>query len=99
MLYEDNSAKLLGLEDVIIKKVWEDENTRHIELELPRRKHSCPCCGAETDRIHDYREQKIKDILHCQMDNGEEIYRIMMSLRIIRVLGLYVLPDEYLADY
>ena len=52
MLYEDNTAKLLGLEDVIIKKVREDESAHHIELELPRRKHSCPCCGAETDRMH-----------------------------------------------
>ena len=43
MLYEDNTAKLLGLEDVIIKKVREDESAHHIELELPRRKHSCPC--------------------------------------------------------
>ena len=32
MLYEDNTAKLLGLEDVIIKKVLEDESAHHIEL-------------------------------------------------------------------
>ena len=62
MLYEDNTAKLLGLEDVIIKKVWEDESSRHVEIELPRCKHKCPCCDAETDHIHDYRMQKIKDI-------------------------------------
>lgn len=24
--------------------------------------HICPCCGAETDTVHDYREQTIKDI-------------------------------------
>lgn len=62
MLYEDNTAKLLGLEDVTVKKIWEDESSRHIEIELPRRKHKCPCCGMETDRIHDYRKQRIKDI-------------------------------------
>ena len=62
MLYEDNTAKLLGLEDITVKKIWEDESSRHIEIELPRRKHKCPCCGMETDRIHDYRKQKIKDI-------------------------------------
>lgn len=62
MLYKDNTAKLLGLEDVFIKNVYEDESSCHIEIELPRRKHPCPCCGAETDRIHDYRMQKIKDI-------------------------------------
>ena len=62
MLYSDNTSKLLGLEDVIVKNVVECNGEQHIEIELPRRKHSCPCCGAETDRIHDYRKQKIKDI-------------------------------------
>ena len=61
MLYEDNTAKLLGLEDVIVKKVW-DDGEKHIEIELPRRRHVCPCCKAETDQIHDYRMQKIRDI-------------------------------------
>lgn len=62
MLYEDNTAKLLGLEDVIVKKVWDKEEEKHIEIELPRRDHACPCCGTETNRIHDYRMQKIRDI-------------------------------------
>lgn len=62
MLYEDNTSKLLGLEDVIVKKVWEQEEEKHIEIELPRRSNRCPCCGLETSRIHDYRMQKIRDI-------------------------------------
>ena len=62
MLYEDNTAKLLGLEDVIVKKVWDEGQEKHIEIELPRRRHVCPCCGTETDQIHDYRMQKIRDI-------------------------------------
>lgn len=62
MLYEDNTAKLLGLEDVIVKKVWDEGQEKHIEIELPRRMHVCPCCGTETDQIHDYRMQCIKDI-------------------------------------
>ena len=59
---KDNTAKVLGLEDVIVKNVWEEEKHRHIEIELPRRMHKCPCCGVKTDRIHDYRKQKVKDI-------------------------------------
>ena len=55
------SAKLLGLEEVIIKKVWEEETKKHIEIELPRRLHVCPDCGAETGKIHDYRMQSVKD--------------------------------------
>ena len=79
MLYEDYTAKLLGLEDVIIKKVWEDESAHHIELELPRRKHICPCCGAETDRIHDYRKQKIKDISAF----GKDVYLHLRKRRYV----------------
>ena len=59
---KDNTTKLLGLEDVIVKNVYEDAKGCHIDLELPRRTHICPCCGASTDRIHDYRMQQIKDL-------------------------------------
>ena len=59
---KDNTAKLLGLEDVIVKNVYEDAENCYVELELPRRIHKCPRCGVSTDRIHDYRMQKIKDL-------------------------------------
>jgi transposase len=59
---KDNITKLLGLEDVIVKNVYEDDDGGHIEISLPRRKHCCPRFGSMTDRIHDYREQKVKDL-------------------------------------
>ena len=62
MLNQDYTAKLLNLEDVIITNVENISDQLHIYIELPRRKHVCPCCGAETDRVHDYRWQKIKDV-------------------------------------
>lgn len=62
MLYENNTTKLLGLEDVILKDVWEESGERHIKIELPRKDHSCPECNTSTGIVHDYREQKIKDI-------------------------------------
>jgi len=62
MLMKDYTAKLLNLEDVIITNVENNLDQLHIYIELPRKKHVCPCCGAETDRVHDYRLQKIKDI-------------------------------------
>ena len=62
MLYNNDSAKLLGLEDVLVKNIYEVHGEQHIDIELPRRIHRCPCCGCETDRIHDYREQKVKDL-------------------------------------
>lgn len=63
MFYEDNNtAKLLDMEDVIVKKVENSGEEVHISIELPRRIQICPRCGKETNRVHDYREQKIKDI-------------------------------------
>jgi len=62
MLNQDYTSKLLNLEDVIITNVDNISDQLHIYIELPRRKHVCPVCGAVTDRIHDYRMQTIKDI-------------------------------------
>jgi transposase len=62
MLNQDYTAKLLNLEDVIITGVENISDQLHISIELPRRKHICPCCGAKTDRVHDYRMQSIKDV-------------------------------------
>lgn len=65
MLQQDYIAKLLDLEDVIVTNiettVEENEDVLHVYLELPRKKHTCPCCGQQTDRIHDYRIQVVKD--------------------------------------
>ena len=62
MLTKDYTAKFLNLEDVIITNVENVLDQLHIYIELPRGKHVCPCCGAETDCVHDYRMQVIKDI-------------------------------------
>ena len=62
MLMSDYTAELLNLEDVIITKVQNLSDQLHIYIELPRTKHTCPVCGATTDRVHDYRMQIIKDV-------------------------------------
>ena len=62
MLMTNHITKLLNLEDVIITNVENISGQLHIYLELPRKKHVCPCCGAETACIHDYRIQIIKDL-------------------------------------
>lgn len=62
MLKENYTTKLLNLEDVIITDVKNISDQLHIYIELPRKEHICPCCGAATDHVHDYRMQTIKDI-------------------------------------
>ena len=70
---------MLGLEDVIVKKVWEAGEEQHIEIELPRRAHNCPSCGTETDQIHDYRMQRIKDIASF----GKNVYLHLRKRRYV----------------
>jgi transposase len=78
----DNISKLLGLEDVIVKNVEEINRELHISIELPRRLHGCPLCGTATDRVHDYRLQKVRD---CS-SFGKRVYLHLRKRR-------YVCPE------
>ncbi len=49
----NNSAKLLGLKDVIVKNVESNEKELHINIELPHLLHKCPACKDKTNRVHD----------------------------------------------
>ena len=62
MLYKHFTQEILGLQDVIITKVENNQNEMIIYAELERKPHKCNKCGAETNSIHDYRQQVIKDI-------------------------------------
>jgi transposase len=62
MLMIDYTTELLNLEDVIITKAENISNQLHVYIELPKKSHTCPACGAVTELIHDYRMQVIKDV-------------------------------------
>ena len=62
MLYAHFTEKLLGLQDIEIEKIEEIDNSLHIFCHLIKKVHRCSCCSAHTDKVHDYREQVIKDI-------------------------------------
>ena len=79
MLYGNYTRELIGLEDVIITGVEQEEKICNIYLEMPRKIHKCPECGYETDKIHDYRKQRIKDISAY----GKYIYLILRKRRYI----------------
>ncbi|MFA9457788.1 transposase family protein [Halalkalibacter sp. AB-rgal2] len=50
------------LEDVIITNSEVIEGTWKLSVEVPKCRHKCPCCGNRTNRVHDYRLQKIKHL-------------------------------------
>ena len=62
MLYNHFTEKLIGLQHIEVEKIEKTENSIHIFCKLKRVLHKCPCCVNTTDKIHDYREQVIKDI-------------------------------------
>lgn len=62
MLLNNCIENIIGLQDVIINKVEKFDNQLHIYCTLKRKSHKCPSCNKETNTIHDYREQVIKDI-------------------------------------
>jgi transposase len=62
MLYKHFTEKLLGLQDLIVTNIEENDTNTIIYAEMQRKTHKCIFCGHSTDRIHDYRIQKIKDI-------------------------------------
>src|SRR5690625_3090811 len=53
---------LPGLEDVIVTKQENRGDLFYIFCEMERQLHQCPNCANWTDRIHDYREQKINHL-------------------------------------
>ncbi len=62
MLYNNFNEEILGLQDVEVKKLETTKEKNTITIRIKRKAHKCPCCGKETDHIHDYRKQIIKDI-------------------------------------
>ena len=62
MLYTHFTEDLHGLQEVIIKKIENNEKNITIYAELKRKEHTYPHCNTKTNTMHDYRTQKIKDI-------------------------------------
>ena len=61
-MHSHYTNKLLDIEDVIIKNIRHADTFVKIYLETKPYEQVCPCCGAVTKRIHDYRYQTIKDL-------------------------------------
>ena len=61
MLALNYTQEILNLQDVKVEKVENLEKIQRIHIKLGRKVVNCPCCNAETSKIHDYRTQIVKD--------------------------------------
>lgn len=57
----DFISNILEIKDLIITNVESTSEEIHIYFKMERRDHVCPCCGAVTNKVHDYRPSIIKD--------------------------------------
>ena len=57
----DFISNILEIKDLIITNVESSPEKMHIYFKIERRDHVCPCCGAVTNKVHDYRPSIIKD--------------------------------------
>lgn len=61
MLYTDYTTKLLDMEHMNVIEIENHADRLILHVEMKRRSARCPCCGMDTDTIHDYRMQTVKD--------------------------------------
>ena len=61
MSTKDYSAKLLEMEGVRIENLEESKHEIVLQISLIRRAQICGRCGAETERVHDYRIRQVRD--------------------------------------
>ena len=61
-MHSNCTRYLLDLEDVFIRKVVHADHFVKIFIETNTSMQTCPHCGANTKRVHDYRYQEIKDL-------------------------------------
>lgn len=62
MLHKHFIAKLLDMEHMEFEEPTISSEKIIITVQMQRRAHMCPECGAETNTVHDYRLQSVKDI-------------------------------------
>ena len=58
----DYSAKLPEMDGVRLENPEESEKEIVLQISLERRSQVCGRCGAETERVHDYRVRQVRDL-------------------------------------
>ena len=96
MLNSYYTEKLLGLQGVEVKNITENEKSYEIAIEQPRKTCICPSCGAKTNKIHDYRYQRVKELSAFE----KQVVLILHKRRYVCSCGKrFFEPNTFLAKY
>lgn len=61
-MHSNFTSKILDLKDCYVKKIIHGDSSTTFVISTKAKLSKCPCCGKETTKIHDYRDQRIKDL-------------------------------------
>ena len=96
MLNSYYTEKLLGLQGVKVKNIQEKEESYEISVEQPRKTCICPHCGESTNKIHDYRYQRVKELPAFE----KKVVLILRKRRYVCSCGKrFFEPNTFLARY
>lgn len=77
MLTTNYTHILLELKDSLVTNVVTAEKSTFVYVQQKHKSHSCPACGKQTDRVHDYRQQTVKDMPLL----GKTLYLVLRKRR------------------
>lgn len=61
-MHSNYISKLLNLKGIKVTKISHGDSFVKIYLKTDPKEHTCPACGLVTSKVHDYRQQVIKDL-------------------------------------
>lgn len=80
MQHKDCIKLLLRIQGVEVKNIHDYGDILNFEIETKKKIHTCPCCKAKTNKIHDYRYQKI---MHSVAYDNRSIYITLRKRRYV----------------
>lgn len=96
MLNSYYTEKLLGLQELEVKNILENEESFEISIEQPRKTCICPHCSEGTNKIHDYRYQRVKELPAFE----KKVILILRKRRYVCSCGKrFFEPNTFLARY
>lgn len=97
MLTTNFTKEFLNLQDVEVEKIENFNKTKRIYIKLTRKTVVCPCCGSNTNKVHDYRTQTVRD---CKAF-GDNVELVLAKRRYVcpHCSKRFAEPNNFLPKY
>ena len=79
MLNHNYITELLKSKDIVLNQIIENEKEVELHISQVQKPHKCPIRGSVTNKIHDYRIQRVKDVSIM----GKKTYLVLRKRRYV----------------